>query len=106
MKKGGPHLRRRPNAWPSGSDTRWRKPSRARSVTISHTRTSWRTSTGGETDPDGLSPLRCVFGIPKRCEITMNNHTSHPAIEFRDVSLAFDGDVLLDHISFTVPRGE
>jgi phospholipid/cholesterol/gamma-HCH transport system ATP-binding protein len=36
----------------------------------------------------------------------MNNHTSHPAIEFRDVSIAFDGDVLLDHISFTVPRGE
>jgi phospholipid/cholesterol/gamma-HCH transport system ATP-binding protein len=36
----------------------------------------------------------------------MNNHTSHPAIEFRDVSLAFDGDVLLDHISFTIPRGE
>ena len=36
----------------------------------------------------------------------MNNHTSHPAIEFRDVSIAFDGDVLLDHISFTVPRGK
>jgi hypothetical protein len=35
----------------------------------------------------------------------MNNHTSHPAIEFRDVSLAFDGDMLLDHISFTVFDG-
>src|SRR5215471_12907023 len=36
----------------------------------------------------------------------MNNHTSHPAIEFRDVFLAFDGVLLLDHISFTIPRGE
>lgn len=29
-----------------------------------------------------------------------------PAIEFRDVELAFDDDVILDRISFTVRRGE
>jgi phospholipid/cholesterol/gamma-HCH transport system ATP-binding protein len=29
-----------------------------------------------------------------------------PAIEFREVSLAFDERVLLDQISFTIPRGE
>ncbi|HWQ35763.1 MAG TPA: ATP-binding cassette domain-containing protein [Blastocatellia bacterium] len=44
------------------------------------------------------------------------NHSIHPlseqpdarvpAIEFRDVSLAFDERVLLDQISFTIPRGE
>ncbi|MDX2029032.1 MAG: ATP-binding cassette domain-containing protein [Blastocatellia bacterium] len=32
--------------------------------------------------------------------------TSTPAIEFRDVSLSFDNRVLLDAISFVVPRGE
>lgn len=31
---------------------------------------------------------------------------ARPAIEFRDVCLAFDDKVILDHISFTVRRGE
>lgn len=36
----------------------------------------------------------------------MNHRTSLPAIEFRDVSIAFDGQALLDRISFAVPPGE
>ena len=31
---------------------------------------------------------------------------AQPAIEFRDVELAFDDHVILDNISFTVRRGE
>jgi phospholipid/cholesterol/gamma-HCH transport system ATP-binding protein len=34
------------------------------------------------------------------------NAQPSPAIEFRDVSLAFDDHLLLDRISFSVPRGE
>jgi phospholipid/cholesterol/gamma-HCH transport system ATP-binding protein len=33
-------------------------------------------------------------------------YRAQPAIEFRDVCLAFDEKVILDHISFTVRRGE
>ncbi len=36
----------------------------------------------------------------------MNDTTNHPAVEFQDVSLAFDGKILLDRVSFTIPRGE
>jgi phospholipid/cholesterol/gamma-HCH transport system ATP-binding protein len=36
----------------------------------------------------------------------VKEHHPSPAIEFRDVSLAFEDRVLLDRISFTVPRGE
>ncbi|MFN0109398.1 MAG: ABC transporter ATP-binding protein [Blastocatellia bacterium] len=35
----------------------------------------------------------------------MNKPNSH-AVEFRDVSLSFDDHLLLDQISFTVPRGQ
>jgi phospholipid/cholesterol/gamma-HCH transport system ATP-binding protein len=38
--------------------------------------------------------------------IAVNDTTNHPVVEFQDVSLAFDEKVLLDHISFTIPRGE
>jgi len=38
----------------------------------------------------------------------MNKHNSDmpPAIEFRDVCLAFDSNVALDHVSFTLAEGE
>jgi ABC-type transporter Mla maintaining outer membrane lipid asymmetry ATPase subunit MlaF len=43
--------------------------------------------------------------------MTLNSHTDDalrivPAIEFRDVTLAFDDQVVLDGVSFTVRRGE
>src|ERR1035437_4744294 len=34
------------------------------------------------------------------------NGVPSPAIEFRDVYLAFDDQVILDHVSFSVRRGE
>ncbi len=37
---------------------------------------------------------------------SINNLRSIPAIEFRDVELAFDDQVILDRVSFTVRRGE
>jgi phospholipid/cholesterol/gamma-HCH transport system ATP-binding protein len=33
------------------------------------------------------------------------DHVSDAAVEFRDVCLAFDEQVVLDHLSFTVPKG-
>ncbi|MBI3952187.1 MAG: ATP-binding cassette domain-containing protein, partial [Acidobacteria bacterium] len=36
-----------------------------------------------------------------------NHHRSLiPAIEFRDVSISFDDNVVLDRVSFKVPKGE
>ncbi len=37
---------------------------------------------------------------------TLSGETALPAIEFRNVDLAFDDQVILDNISFTVRRGE
>src|SRR6476469_10197912 len=35
-----------------------------------------------------------------------DDDVGQPAIEFRDVDLAFDDQVILDNVSFTVRRGE
>jgi phospholipid/cholesterol/gamma-HCH transport system ATP-binding protein len=45
------------------------------------------------------SIARTIFNRPPQKKLA-------PAIEFYDVSLAFDDHVVLDRISFTVPRGE
>lgn len=36
---------------------------------------------------------------------TLSQHATAPALEFRDVSISFDEELLLDRISFNVPRG-
>jgi len=38
--------------------------------------------------------------------MNMNNSDTPPAIEFRDICLAFDSNVALDHVSFTLAEGE
>ncbi len=45
------------------------------------------------------SPTRTIFTRPYRPGLT-------PAIEFREVTISFEERVVLDNISFTVPRGE